>query len=180
MNNYITFEELKKEARSISFEESRNIVASSESYKDKNIFLSHSSKDKEYLPYVINFLKNYGGSVYLDKLDNELPNTTNHQTAVKLKDRINTIDKFILFATKNSKDSKWMPWELGLADGIKDYSSIAILPSAENSKEENWAEQEYLGIYKKIVKGRINSGPTDWIVHDFHKNEGTYLKDWLK
>ena len=73
-----------------------------------------------------------------------------------------------------------MPWELGLADGIKEYSKIAILPSAENLAEENWAEQEYLGIYKKIVKGSIKGGHgEDWIVKDFNKNTATYLKDWL-
>lgn len=184
MNNYITFDELKKEARQsfseASIESFKNFIAKSESQENKNVFLSHSSDDKEHLPYVISFLENFGGKVYIDKLDEDLPNTTNHETAVQLKDRINTIDKFILFATKNSKDSKWMPWELGIADGIKKYYNIAVLPSAENISEENWAEQEYLGIYKKIVKGRINNGPIDWIVRNFHKNEATYLKDWLK
>jgi len=183
MNNYITFDELKKEARQglseASVENFRNFIAKSESQENKNVFLSHSSKDKEHLPYVISFFKNYGGSVYIDKLDKNLPNNTNHETAVKLKDRINTIDKFILFATKNSKDSKWMPWEIGIADGIKDYENIAILPSVENMYEENWAEQEYLGIYQKIVKGRINFGLEDWIVHNLHTNEKIYLKDWL-
>lgn len=184
MNNYITFDELKKEARQglseASVESFRNFIAKSESQENKNVFLSHSSKDKEHLAYVISFLENYGGSVYIDKLDKNLPNTTNHETAITLKDRINKIEKFILFATKNSKDSKWMPWELGIADGIKKYYDIAVLPSSENIREENWAEQEYLGIYKKIVRGRIDNGPEDWIVKDFHKKQGTYLKDWLK
>ena len=183
MNNYITFDELKKEARQsfseASIESFKNIIAKSESQENKNIFLSHSSKDKEYLPYVISVLENYGGNVYIDKLDKSLPSNTNHKTAVKLKDRINTIDKFILFATKNSKDSKWMPWEIGIADGIKDYKNIAILPSSENMYEENWAEQEYLGIYQKIVKGRIDFGLEDWIVHNLHTKEKIYLKDWL-
>lgn len=181
MNSYITLEELKKEAQVASLEESNRIIEKSESQENKNIFLSHSSEDTKHLPYVINFLENYGGSVYIDKLDKDLPNTTNHETAVKLKGRIKTTEKFILFATKNSKESKWIPWELGLADGIKDYSKIAILPSAENVYEENWAEQEYLGIYQKIVRGSIQGGHgEDWIVKNFHDNTGTYLKDWLK
>lgn len=180
MNNYITFEELKKESRVVSIEKSNSLLSESQSQVDKNVFLSHSSKDKDYLPHVIGFLENYGGSVYIDKLDQSLPNTTNHETAVKLKERIDKIDKFILFATKNSKESKWMPWELGIADGIKKYYDIAILPSVENIYEENWAEQEYLGIYKKIVKGRIDNGREDWIVRDFYNKRATYLNDWLK
>ncbi len=181
MNKYITFEQLKNESRVASITESNNIIAKSESQNNKNVFLSHSSKDKDYLPHVISFLENYGGFIYIDKLDQSLPNTTNHETAVKLKERIIGINKFVLFATENSKDSKWMPWELGIADGIKKYYDIAILPSAENMYEENWAEQEYLGIYKKIIWGSIKGGHgKDWIVKDFHKNEATYLKEWLK
>jgi hypothetical protein len=180
MNNYITFGELEKRRIKI-LNESMRIIAKSESQENKNIFLSHSSKDEKYLSSVIDFLQEYGGQVYIDKLDKDLPNTTNHETAVKLKGKIKTTDKFILFATKNSKESKWIPWELGLADGIKDYSMIAILPSAENRDEENWAEQEYLGIYQKIVKGSVRGGHgEDWIVKNFHDNTGTYLKDWLK
>jgi hypothetical protein len=181
MNNYITFEQLRKESRVVSLEESNSIIAKSVHQDYKNVFLSHSSKDKEHLPHVINFLENNGGSVYIDKLDQSLPNTTNHETAVKLKERIVKINKFVLFATENSKDSKWMPWELGIADGIKKYYDIAILPSAENMWEENWAEQEYLGIYKKIIWGSIKDGHgEDWIVKDFYKNSATYLKEWLK
>jgi len=179
MNNYITFEELEKRGSRVS-NESMKIIAKSESQENKNIFLSHSSKDEQYLPAIINLLEEYGGKVYIDKIDKSLPKTTSHETAIKLKTRIGTIDKFILFATKNSKDSKWIPWELGLADGIKDYSNIAILPSVENMYEENWAEQEYLGIYKKIVRGSIKGGHgEDWIVHNFHTNEKVYLKEWL-
>lgn len=179
MNNYITFGELENRRIKIS-NESMRIIAKSEHQENKNIFLSHSSKDEKYLSSIIDLLQEYGGKVYIDKLDKDLPNTTNHETAVKLKDRISSIDKFILFATKNSKESKWMPWELGLADGVKDYSKIAILPSAENKNEENWAEQEYLGIYQKIVRGSIQGGHgEDWIVKNFHKNTGEYLKDWL-
>ena len=183
MNSYITLDELHKEGRKSLYEADllsfKNIIAKSESKENKNVFLSHSSKDEDHLPYVINILENYGGKVYIDKLDKDLPNQTNHETGTKLKKRINDIDKFILFATKNSKDSKWMPWELGIADGIKDYSNIAILPSSENKYEEEWAEQEYLGIYMKVIKGSIANGPTDWIVVNLHTNKGHYLKDWL-
>lgn len=179
MNNYITFDELEKRGNKI-INESAQLIQKSENEVNKNIFLSHSTKDEKYLLSVIDLLVEYGGNVYIDKIDNSLPKSTNHETAIKLKTRIKSIDKFILFATKNSSDSKWMPWELGLADGIKDYSNIAILPSAENMHEEKWAEQEYLGIYKKIVRGSIEGGHgEDWIVKNFHKNTGEYLKDWL-
>ncbi len=187
MNNYITFSELK---RFNTNKKNSGITASMEnlSYftenmtlKYSNVFLSHSSDDEQYLPYVINFLETYGGSVYIDKKDNSLPTITNHDTAIKLKQRIQTINKFVLFATENSKNSKWIPWELGLADGIKDYSKIAIFPSVENSNEEKWADREYLGIYQKIARGSIQNGRgEDWIVLNTHENTVIYLDNWLK
>jgi hypothetical protein len=185
VNNYITFEQLRKESNLIlnesDTESFKRIIAKSEKNEGKNVFLSHSSKDIKHLPYVISFLEKYGSTVYIDKLDKYLPSSTNHQTAVELKKRITDIDKFILFATENSKDSKWMPWELGIADGIKKFYDIAILPSVENRFEETWAEQEYLSIYKKIVWGSIKGGHgEDWIVRDFQKKEATYLNEWLK
>ena len=48
MNNYITFEELEKR-RSIIANESMRIIAKNESQENKNIFLSHSSKDEKHL-----------------------------------------------------------------------------------------------------------------------------------
>ena len=87
--------------------------------------------------------------MYIDKNENdkELPKITNYKTAKILKDRINTILKFRLFVTQNSKGSKWIPWELALVDGIRKYENIAILPTAEYKYNADRLEQEYLCLY---------------------------------
>ena len=69
----------------------------------------------------------------------------------------------LLFATtKNSTDSKWMPWELGLKDGQN--GLVAILPVVQD-KTERYSGQEYLGIYPyiDIHKDNTRAGPFLWV-----------------
>jgi hypothetical protein len=82
-------------------------------------FVSYSSKDSEYLPYVLNILTNHGAKPYVDKGDDRLPNPPSVKTAELLKDTIQKAKRMVVFVTTNSKDSKWVPWELGLGDGNK-------------------------------------------------------------
>lgn len=97
-----------------------------------DVFLSHSSLDNESLPKAIGFLRKYGVNVYIDKTDKELPNKTSAQTGAKLKERIGECRKFIVFVTVNSKNSRWIPWELGIADEMKKIRHVALLPDIQN------------------------------------------------
>jgi hypothetical protein len=62
-----------------------------------NIFLSHSSRDNEFLPFIINILKNHGGNPYVDIGDNKLPNPPSIDTAKILKSNIEKAKRFVLF-----------------------------------------------------------------------------------
>ncbi|WP_380879063.1 hypothetical protein ACFB49_20140 [Sphingomonas sp. DBB INV C78] len=143
-------------------------------------FLSHSSRDADILPGAIRILENHGARVYLDKKDPSLPPYTSRDTADILRKRINESKKFILLASNNSKDSRWVPWELGLADGYKNPRNAAIFPSVDKQTEIAWTEQEYLGIYDRIVFGDLNGKPKKvWMVLNQKKNTATELSDWL-
>jgi hypothetical protein len=146
-----------------------------------DVFLSHSSLDKEALPKAIGFLEAHGAKVYIDKVDKELPKKTSAETGVKLKERIYQCPKFIVLVTANSKNSRWIPWELGIADEKKRLPNVAILPDAGNQTNVEWSEQEYLGLYPRIVFGKHQSYPNPiWMVLDHHKNTATELGLWLK
>jgi len=146
-----------------------------------NIFLSHSSEDNEYLPYVVNILKNHGGNPYVDIGDDKLPTPPSIDTAKILKSNIQKAKRFILFLTTNSKDSKWVPWELGLSDGAKSNNDIAIFPSADVAYNTNWMNQEYLGLYRKIVWGRLNGYDKElWMVWDEPTNTADELSQWIQ
>jgi len=183
MKRIITFDELKKYSNyKTAFELADHLLkeAMESAHYANNVFLSHSSKDKDKLVDVISFLESYGAEIYIDKNDEELPNITNYTTAKILKERIHSIPKFILFVTSNSKDSRWIPWELGLADGMEKYKNIAILPASEYKYNTEWTEQEYLGLYQQIIWGRAdNHDIKDWVVFNKFENKKVYLREWL-
>ena len=166
---------------------SRNVLVENHRFEKKasatvsDVFLSHSSKDESALKNVIGFLENYGAKVYIDKSDKELPQKTSAETGKKLKVRIAECPKFIVLVTANSKDSRWIPWELGVADEKKKLPNVALLPDVGNQANAEWPEQEYLGLYPRIVFGKHQSYQLPiWMVFDHHENTGTELSQWLK
>lgn len=144
-------------------------------------FLSHSSKDDELVVGAIKILEGHGGQVYVDEKDPSLPPYTTKDTAAKLKERIQVCRKFVLLASENSKNSKWVPWELGLADGYKSISRIALFPAVERHHETQWTSWEYLGLYNRIVWGDLKGyNKKVWMVLNEDKNTATELSKWLK
>lgn len=87
--------------------------------------------------------------------------------------------KFVLFVTPNTKDSKWIPWELGLGDGINLEKNVALFPSTEKWTEQEWAEQEYLGLYRRIIWGNYEVKSPEWLVFNHHNNSAQGLRSWL-
>jgi len=135
---------------------SRGIILENHQFEKRtpsflDVFLSHSSKDQEALPAVIGFLKQHGANVYIDKADKDLPAKTSPETGAKLKERIDECRKFIVLVSDNSKDSRWIPWELGIADEMKAMPNVALLPDTQNQSNDDWVDQEYLGLYSRIV-----------------------------
>lgn len=144
-------------------------------------FLSHSSKDKDALPGVVRILENHGASVYIDKKDPTLPPYTNKDTANTLRQRVSQSRRFVLLASENSKESRWVPWELGLADGFKNNNKIALFPVVEKSTDTAWISWEYLGLYDRIVYGDLKGyNEKVWMVLDKKQNTATELARWLR
>jgi len=180
MTEFATFEDLDHLNKKVEKRILLNKAYSSKS--GKTVFLSHSSKDKEYLPAVIAILEGHGGSVYIDSEDDRLPTTPNKETADILRETVKSCRRFVLFVTTNSKDSTWIPWELGLADGEKDQSYVALFPTAEKPYQQRWSETEYLGLYQRIVWGKIKNEMKEegWIVLNHEENTGVTLSSWLR
>ena len=184
MSRIITLSEMKSYIN-------KNITASKQLFESSSLslenynnqpytFVSYSSKDSEYLPYILKILTNHGAKPYVDKGDDRLPNPPSFETAKILKDTIKNSKKMVVFVTTNSKDSNWIPWELGLGDGSKSNYEIAIFPSVEKSYETEWLEQEYLGLYNRIVFGKLEGYSDDvWMVYNHQTNKARHLKEWL-
>lgn len=148
-------------------------------YKTYDIFLSHSSKDSELILGVKGTLEDMGYSVYVDWVeDSQLDRTNvNETTAELLRERMDASKSLFYVTTENSESSKWMPWECGYFDGIKE--KVAILPIKKYSYDNEYNGQEYLSLYPYCVKQNNTQGkPCLWI----YKNKNFYMhyEIWLE
>ena len=121
------------------------------SYDEFDIFLSHSYADKDIIPALKKELEDMGYTVYVDWITDKLLSReeVTKETAKVLQKRMQQ-SKCLFFATsENSPNSKWMPWELGYFDGIKN-KRVAVLPISKqnNGFSEYFKGQEYLGLYR--------------------------------
>lgn len=178
MPQFMTFQKLQQ--LSPTLQEAYSLRKTAASKADKDVFLSHSAKDNDYLPTIIEVLQDHGGRVYVDNGDARLPQTPSPETAQILRDTLKGCRRLVVFVTTNSKDSRWIPWELGLGDAYHTPESVALFPAAASGGEQLWAELEYLGLYQRIVWGRIKGDTHDhWIVWNHSKNTATALDRWI-
>lgn len=143
-----------KTSESLSMEslyESRKFDSVSASTSKPTIFLSHKHDDLEDLRGVMGMLQKMGAQIYIDSMDNKIPNQTSGETAHRIKDVIKYCNKFILLATNKAIESFWCNWELGIGDTHKYVNNIAILPIKEKGSHDYYYKgNEYLQIYPTI------------------------------
>jgi hypothetical protein len=142
--------------------------------QSKLVFLSHSSQDDNLVPAAIGFFMSFGASVYTDDFDKRLPNPPSVATAAALKAEIKGCPRLVVLATANSHTSRWIPWELGLGDGIRDIPPNAVLPFMADGQVAAWTKTEYFGLYPKIM----NLDDT-WVVTDPRSASSWPLRTWL-
>ena len=117
-----------------------------------------------------------------------MPEVTSGETAMRIKNRIDRCDKFVLLATDNAIESKWCNWELGYGDAKKRLGQdIALLPLTDN--QGDYKGNEYLAIYPYIVENTDEEHPDSSKkgIENFSvripRDDNTYtiisLTDWL-
>lgn len=111
-------------------------------------FLSHSHKDAKLAKGLQGFLQAHGWMVYIDWEDTSMPSQPNRATARKIKNRIERLDWFFYLATVNSASSRWCPWEIGYADGVKNIEKIVIVPTRDSAGRNHG--NEYLDLYRHV------------------------------
>ena len=128
-------------------------------YDSYDIFLSHSYNDRAIIPALKAELEKFGYKVYVDWINDKLLSRDNvsKDTAKVLQKRMKQSKCLIYATSENSSSSRWMPWELGYFDGIKD-KMVGILPVKKygNGFQDNFKDEEYLGLYYYIDKDRIS------------------------
>lgn len=143
---YITESQLRNLASTHRYTSYGNVKNASAQAK-LTIFLSHSHKDKELVEGLIAYFDKIGISIYVDWNDTQMPRITNRGTAEKIKKEIADQKIFMVFATKNALASKWVPWEVGVADQIKGQAQVMIIPVADDFGQFHGSE--YLQLYQR-------------------------------
>jgi len=154
-----SFESYDYLVESHQLNKSLSIRASDLSSQTFDIFLSHSYNDREIIPALKHELESFGFSVYVDWINDKLLSRENvtKETAAILQKRMKQ-SKCLIYATSdNSSNSRWMPWELGYFDGIKD-KMVGILPLKKygNGFQDDFKGEEYLGLYYYIDKATFS------------------------
>lgn len=176
--SFVKYADLESRVRRSNFSESVILKNASLSSRGKDIFLSHSHKDNQYVAGVIEMLREFNASVYADLDDSSLPETPSPATAQIIHSNITSCRRTIILISPASYDSKWIPWELGLSDGLRGMKHTAILPINQSGTEEIWARREYIGLYPLIAQ------PSEWIsslsVTNLPGGRNLAFADWLK
>lgn len=155
-------------------------------YDSYDIFLSHSYNDRAIIPALKAELEKLGYKVYVDWIDDKLLSRDNvsKDTAKVLQKRMKQSKCLIYATSENSSSSRWMPWELGYFDGIKD-KMVGILPIKKygNNFRDDFKGEEYLGLYyyidKDTIRGEnkealwVKESFTKYIIFDSWLNNGT-------
>lgn len=141
-----------------------------------DIFLSHSFRDAEAIYGIKVAVEEMGYKVYVDwvedsHLDRE---KVTKDTAQLLKSRMKSSLCLFYATSENARVSKWMPWELGYFDGLKD--KVAIFPVQEDENiTDVYDGPAYLGLYPYITKSPFEKKLR---VH-FSKFESKGFDEWL-
>lgn len=152
------------------------------------VFMSHKHDDLDNIKGLIGFLeKKYNVKAYIDSWDPTMPSRTCGDTAKRLKNRIETCDKFIFMATDGAIDSKWCNWELGYGDSQKFPDNIAIFHISD-ATGLSYKGYEYFDLYPYIAYCNGSEQYTDgnYVQRGYYRvvkkdgiNTITPLGDWL-
>lgn len=145
--------------------------------KEYDIFLSHCREDAEVIGGAKIILEKEGVSVYVDwiedpQLDRARVTST---TAAMLRMRMRACKSMLFATSESSPSSKWMPWELGYFDGLRQ-GQIAVLPLLEDW-EATFTGQEYLGLYPVVERLPLkNSSKTAFVARQ--PDQYLFLRDF--
>ncbi len=113
----------------------------------QTLFLCHSHLDEVLVKGLITLLDESGWSVYVDWADASMPEQPTRETAARIERKIRDLDYFVFLATANSMASRWCPWEIGYADGVKDIDRILVVPTFDGARTHG---NEYLELYRRL------------------------------
>jgi hypothetical protein len=136
-----------QELRQASYRFTRRTFAEAVAARIQTAFLCHSHKDSDLAKGLQVELLEHGWDLYIDWDDDEMPEKPDRTTARRIQSKIKSCDWFLYLATPNSSTSRWCPWEIGYADGVKIIDKILIVATHDGSHTYG---AEYLNLYRQV------------------------------
>ncbi len=169
---------------------SRNIIKGfinesiNEQLKDTkiyDIFLSHSTGDSEQIWGLKRELEDLNYSVYIDWIDDAQldRSNVNKDTADTLRKRMKSCKSLFYAYSVNAAKSKWMPWELGYFDGLKEKAAVLPIRANNIGNSDAYSGSEYLSLYPYIsMDNSLQGMPTLWV----HENQKSFIDydSWVR
>lgn len=175
LSGYMTEARRATEILEKAFKDQSSMINKAKTY---DIFLSHSTKDKELVVGTKLILEDMGYSVYVDWIEDPEMNRSvvTKETAEVLQKRMQNCKSLFYAFSTNSGNSKWMPWECGYFDGIKN-GKVAVLPISKNN-DTSFEGTEYLGLYFYITIQPSMTGSVRVFVRESNDIYTVY-EDWM-
>ncbi len=140
-----------------------------EATKEFDVFISHSSLDKENIIEFYKKINQLGLHIYIDWVNDKYllkRDLINENTAKAILHRLSKSKLLISYITEASINSQWTPWEIGYFNGLG--KPILIY------NPENIAMPVYLNIYPKILQNE-----NVFFVQDTNTGNLVKLKEWI-
>jgi len=152
------------------------------SLADKDLFLSHSRKDEDHVGPALGLLEQHGASVYVDLQDAGIKGLAGPAIADRLRKAVKACRRLVVLVTEETRSSRWIPWEMGLADGVAGSDRVALLPLRPSATVSVlWLNQQYFELYGRIehvtLQGERNPC---WAVRDPSDHKYWRLRSWLE
>ena len=112
-----------------------------------DVFVSHSHRDKSRAQALVKQLKSWDISVYADFNDAPLSGLPSAKLADHLARQLRLCRLLIFAFSEEAANSRWMPWELGLAHGV--VGRAVLWPFTEDALLAK-TTQEYLHLYEAL------------------------------
>lgn len=156
-------------------ENAKAFASTATAQSDFDVFLSHSSLDREAVDAVDDLLLGLGFKVYLDRrVDKGLdPQKVDSTTVALLQKRLRQSRCLLVATSSNVVNSKWVPWELGFMDGLR--SRVATLPILE-TPYGTFKGQEYFGVYPEA---KPDQEQATQIIVSFADGNSRELRQWF-
>jgi hypothetical protein len=145
-----------------------------------DIFLSHARIDEDVVYGAKLELERRNYSVYVDWIDDPQldRNEVDRLTAALLRRRMRRCSSLLYVWTEHSRDSLWMPWELGYFDGFA--NRAAVFPVVDTPADEYFGV-EYLSLYPYLDLHRDTEGSWRlWVNKPRSRSVYAPLRSWLK